>query len=269
MNYAMLAMRARPRFVQPEVGWDISQATFVREFSLGGSSPFGIFWKPDGTRMYVAFPGPDEIREYSIGFPWDVSTSSYSQAFNVSAQSTNVYDLTFNPDGTRMYISGARNSASVDPEVNEYSLSTGWGVSTATFIRNFSEQRSDFLGGVAFSAGGEKMYLAFSEGEVAEYSLTTSWDISTASFTTSIQLVGQNPYGITFRPDGKRMYVTILNRDEVAEYHLASAWDLLTAVRARTAVVVDSPSGIAFKPDGKRVYVTSSSFSDVSEYSLV
>ena len=41
--------------------------------------------------------------------------------------------MTFNNDGTKMYVIGA-----IGKDVNEYNLSTGFDISTATYAQNFS-----------------------------------------------------------------------------------------------------------------------------------
>ena len=64
---------------------------------------------------------------------FDVSTASYVQNFSVSAQETGPSGITFNNDGTKMFIVGYSGD-----DVNEYSLSTAFDVSTATYVQNFS-----------------------------------------------------------------------------------------------------------------------------------
>jgi hypothetical protein len=52
---------------------------------------------------------------------------------SVSAQETQPDDVAFNTDGTKMFIVGRNGD-----DVNEYTLSTGFDVSTASFIDSFS-----------------------------------------------------------------------------------------------------------------------------------
>ena len=46
--------------------------------------------------------------------------------------------FTFNNDGTKMFITGH-----IGDDVNEYTLSTAWNISTATFVDSFSTQSED------------------------------------------------------------------------------------------------------------------------------
>ena len=53
--------------------------------------------------------------------------------FYCSAQETHQEDVAFNTDGTKMFIVG-----NAGDDVNEYTLSTGFDVSTASFVDSFS-----------------------------------------------------------------------------------------------------------------------------------
>ncbi|GAH99215.1 unnamed protein product, partial [marine sediment metagenome] len=38
--------------------------------------PYNLFFKPDGTKMYVVDLGA-EVFQYTLSTPWDVSTANY------------------------------------------------------------------------------------------------------------------------------------------------------------------------------------------------
>ena len=61
------------------------------------------------------------------------ATATFVDSFSVSSQDTAPQDLAFNTDGTKMFVVGSSGDA-----VNEYTLSTGFDVSTATFVDSFS-----------------------------------------------------------------------------------------------------------------------------------
>jgi sugar lactone lactonase YvrE len=92
----------------------------------------GLFFKPDGTKMYVIGTVGDDVNEYDLSTAWDITTASYLQNFSVAAQEINPTSIFFKPDGTKMYVVG-----SVGDDVNEYDLSTAWDVSTASYLQNF------------------------------------------------------------------------------------------------------------------------------------
>ena len=86
----------------------------------------------------------------------DLANASYdSVSFSVSGQETNAQDISFGPDGTKMYVLGAGGR-----DVNEYDLSTAWDVSTASYTQNFSVASQDTAPlGVFFKSDGAKMYV--------------------------------------------------------------------------------------------------------------
>ena len=173
--------------------FDVSTGVFSQKFSVGAQelTPYGIEFKPDGTKMYVVGATGDDINEYDLSTPWDVSTASYNQNFSVSAQETAPMAVRFKPDGTKMYVTG-----STGDDVNEYDLSTPWDVSTASFVQ--SKVTGDTIQyGLTFTSDGAKMYTSGATlDRIREWDLSTPWDVSTAVFyQDSGELMG-NPSGI-------------------------------------------------------------------------
>ena len=50
-----------------------------------------------------------DVNEYDLSVPWDVSTASFLQVFNVTADTNSPYGLSFKLDGTKMYVIGREN----------------------------------------------------------------------------------------------------------------------------------------------------------------
>jgi sugar lactone lactonase YvrE len=233
------------------------------------ATPTGIFFKPDGTKMYIAGSTGDEVNEYNLSTAWDTGTASYLQNFSVAAQETATEDIFFKPDGTKMYIVG-----STGDDVNEYNLSTAWDISTASYLQRFSVQLQDTgPTGIFFKPDGLKMYIVGSTGEdVNEYNLSTAWDISTASYLQNFSVSSQeiNPNGVFFKPNGLKMYIVGSTGDEVNEYNLSTAWDISTAsyLQNFSLDAQDAQAeGIFFKPDGTKMYIVGGS-DRVLQYSL-
>jgi len=143
--------------------WDISTASYVQNFSVAAqeTNPGGVFFKPDGTKMYIVGSTGVDVNEYSLSSAWDVSTASYVQNFSVAAQETNPTGVFFKDDGTKMYIVGNNADA-----VNEYSLSSAWDISTASYVQNFSVAAQATLPrDLFFKDDGTKMYIVDSVGD--------------------------------------------------------------------------------------------------------
>ena len=203
--------------------WDISTASSVGNFSVftQESVPEGLFFKPDGFKMYVVGSNGDDVNEYDLGTAWIVSTAAYSQLFSVSTQDTVPTDVFFKSDGTKMYILGRNGD-----DVNEYNLSTAWDVSTASYSQNFSVASQDSNPqGISFKDDGTKMFMVGSTNDtVFEYFLSTAWDISTASYTQNFSVASEDagPNGIFFKPDGTAFYTIGLGNDKVYKYNVGN-----------------------------------------------
>lgn len=257
--------------------WDISTASYVQNFSVSAQEtlPNGLFFKPDGTKMYIIGASGNDVNEYTLSLAWDISTASYVQNFSVATEETSPSSLFFKPDGTKMYIVG---SSGVD--VNEYNLSSAWDISTASYVQNFSvSAQMNFPSGLFFKPDGTKMYVigGGSGDDVNEYDLSSAWDISTSSFLQTFSGAAQetNPQGVFFKPDGLRMYIVGDATDSVYSYTLTSAWDISTAsfdlpTEGYFSVAGEdtAPLDLFLKPDGTKMYVVGSAGDDVNEYDL-
>ncbi len=255
--------------------WDLSAAGFDAPtegyFSVSAqdTTPQGIFFKPDGLKMYVIGNADDDVNEYDLSTAWDITTASYLQNFSVAAQDTTPQGIFFKPDGTKMYIIGFSGE-----DVNEYDLSTAWDISTASYLQNFSVAAQEAAPqGIFFKPDGTKMYVIGNTGDdVNEYDLSTAWDITTASYLQNFSVAAQeaNPTGIFFKPDGAKMYVIGFSGDDVNEYDLSTAWDVTSASYLQNFSVAaqeTSPQSIFFKPDGTKMYVIGTAGSAIWQYS--
>ena len=92
--------------------------------------PEGIFFKPDGTKMYVIGTQNDSVRMMDLSTAWDVTTATYnsSNTFSVSSQNSEPMEVIFDSSGTKMYMVGQNPRA-----IYSYTLSTAWDVTTASY----------------------------------------------------------------------------------------------------------------------------------------
>jgi len=89
--------------------------------------PQGFAFKPDGTAVYVVGTGNDNIEQYPLSTPWDITTMSGISRVDVSTGISNPTSITFNQDGTVMLMVGLGSSL-----VRQWNLATPWDVSTGT-----------------------------------------------------------------------------------------------------------------------------------------
>ncbi|MFC1623920.1 hypothetical protein ACFL28_01185 [Candidatus Omnitrophota bacterium] len=248
--------------------WHVTTASYKQTFSVADEdySPAGVFFKPDGKKMYVLGDVGADVNEYNLTIPWDVSTASYSQLSLINESGP--ADLYFRADGKKMYTVGTGSDA-----VDEHDLATAWDVSTETFNQTFVVSTQESIPyGIFFKPDGTKMYVIGQSGDdVNEYNLTTPWDISTASFSQASSGVGEGiPTSLHFRADGKMMYVMGYS-GYLREFTLSTPWDVST-IRYRRRFNASSQEneayGIYINPDGTKMYILGKSGDDVNEYDL-
>ena len=264
--------------VSASVGYSLSSAVYDSvSFSVASqeTGPQDIAFNSDGTKMYVIGTISDSVHQYSLSTAFDVSTASYDSVnFSVSSQDTAPLGLTFNNDGTKMYVVGNTSDS-----IYQYSLSTGFDLSTASYDSVSFTVSSQDTGpdGITFNSDGTKMYIiGFSNDSVFQYSLSTSFDLSTASYdSVSFSVSSQDtiPDGITFNSDGTKMYILGLSGDDVNQYTLSTAFDLSTASYDSVSFTISSqetsPSGLVFNNDGTKMYVVGTQNDKVYQYSTV
>ena len=273
-----------PVFTYVGQGFDVSTAVYAGDaeaFSVTAQErdPRGISFSSDGMKMLIVGIDDDAVVEYDLGKAYDISMAVYAGAtdeFSVALQETSSQELTFNPDGTKMFIVGADGDAVV-----EYDLTTAYDVSTATYGRKFSvANEEDRALDLDFSLDGMKMFIVgFDKGSVITYNLGTAYDVSTALYAGASQKFSvadqeSSPRGMTFSSDGMKLFIVGSDRRAVVEYILTTAYDVSTAVYAGASeefsVVTEEslPQGITFNPDGTKMFIIGSNESTVEEYAL-
>ena len=165
-------------------GFDISTATFVDSFDTESEDDDSrdVKFNQNGTKMFVLGKQNDRVCEYTLSIGFDVSsTVTLVDCASVSEESK-PDELEFNPDGTKMFVMGESGD-----DVNEYKLSTGFDVSTATFVDSFSiTDQDDEPSSLTFSSDGSKMFLLGRENnKVYEYSLTCYYGVINCMDPTS------------------------------------------------------------------------------------
>ena len=232
----------------------------------------GVTFNENGTKMFICGSAGDEVNEYALSTAWDVSTASYTTVFSVSAQDTAPEDITFKPDGTKMYMVGRTGDA-----VYQYSLSTAYGISTASYDSvSLSVSSQDiFPTGLRFSSDGTKLFvLGDTNDTIYQYGLTAAWDLSTASYASkSFSVASQDPApsSLAFNNSGTKLFVIGRSTRDAFQYTLSTAWDISTASYDSITFVLENqpgdPAGMAFSADGTKMYVADYNADLVYQYS--
>jgi len=211
--------------------WDGNASNF--SVAAQDASPRGLFFKSDGTKMYVNGINGDGVYSYSLSTPWQINTSVWDGSasnFSVLAQDTIVRSIFFNSSGTKMYLTGGTNNI-----VYSYTLSTPWMINTSVWdgnASNFSVGAQDTkLFGIFFKEDGTKMYVNGATGDrVYSYTLSTPWQINTSVWdgsasNLSVGAQDNELQGIFLNSSGTKMYLTGGANDIVYSYTMTLSAD--------------------------------------------
>jgi|GEM_PF-1160470 surface protein len=188
------------------------------DFIISGeeSSPTGLNFNNDGTKMFVLGRDGDAVVEYTLGTAFDISTAVYAgqnEEFSIAIQENDPRGFTFNADGTKMYVLGFERRVII-----EYSLDTAFDVSTAMYLgldEEFSTSTEEYSAqDIAFNDDGSKMFvIGGSSKDVVEYNLFTSYDVSTAIYAGASEEFYHGRFGtripsrLIFNNDGTKLFI--------------------------------------------------------------
>jgi len=199
---------------------------------------------------------------------WNYSGLSKS----ITAEEATPNGLFISSDGLNMYVNGATGD-----DVNQYTLSTAFNVSTATFVRLFSTSAQDSSPqDIFFKPDGLSMFIMGGTNDtVFQYTLSSAFDISTATYASkSFSVTSQEnaPTGLWFKPDGTVMYVIGTTSDAVFQYTLGTAWDVSTAsysgISFSFATQETSGQQVNLSADGLTMWVFGTTGDDINQYAL-
>lgn len=204
-------------------GWNLSSASYSGvSFSVSSqtSVPTDIFFKSDGTKMYISDFTLSKVYQYTLSVGWDISTASYSGvSFNFSSQAADMGGIFFRQDGLKMY-----GVNLLSPSVFQYSLSSAWDLSSVSYdniLFTLTSEASEVLS-VFFKTDGTRMFIPdITSTTVYQYDISSAWDVSTSvyngvSFDVSSET--SSDFGIFFKSDGLKMYIAGSDTANIYQY---------------------------------------------------
>ena len=260
-------------------GFDIATASFTSAlnnplgiFAEGFTFPTGVFFSDNGASMFVMDADLDEVGQYNLSTPFDITTAVFISRFNVGLQETIPADVTFSSDGLKMYIPGFDGGG----QIHQYDLTTPFTLSTASFTSSANNpltvgpleiEPTD----IAFSNDGLQLFVLGQQTDAIQaYSLSSAFDITTATFvSTALNIPDNVPSGMAFTPDGLRLFIVV--PDQVFQYDLTTAFDLATASFTTSINIAgqDAASlGIDFSNNGLQMFTVGNNSNSAFQFDL-
>jgi hypothetical protein len=185
------------------VAYSLATLTWVREKNFASTTGLvgPIRFNLDGTKMFLGDLSGDTVDEYALSTAWNISTSSFTDGFDVvtPTASDNFQGFAFNEDGTKLFVQNALNddgpSGSFEPTIYRYSCSA-FDISTCSLDGSQSFEATDIdhstCDGIEIRDDGTMMWIYFPDDSfgvaditIRQYDMSTPYDLTTMS-TTSI-----------------------------------------------------------------------------------
>ena len=202
---------------------DISTASYDnKSFSVNSQElqPTGLAFNNDQSKVWIIGSSSDEIYQYTLSTPGDISTASYDgSSFVVDSQELQPRDLAFNHDQSKVYVVGLSNDT-----IYQYTLSTPGTISTADYDNKSFSVRSQEGNptGLTFNHDESKMWVVgINSDRIHQYTLSTPGDVSTAGYDNKsfgVSAQENTPSALAFNSDFSKVYVVGLANDTIYQY---------------------------------------------------
>lgn len=253
--------------------WDVTTASYssISTSTSPANSPDGMFVRADGLKVYISNFSDSKIYQFSLGSAFDLTTLSYdSKSFTTSSQGT-PDDVAFSSDGTKMFM-----LSFYDYSIRQYTLSTPWDVSTASYdsvsLALGSANHYDFH----FKRDGTKFFsLNDFSNRVQQYTLNSANSISSVTAGTNYSYPtfsdGQELV-FAMGDNGSNMYIGTATSKRLHWLTLSSAWDTSTASYANKYFSMSSqdssPRKVFFASDGSYFWMLGNATHKLYKYTL-
>ena len=253
--------------------WNASTYKFAGALSVAASenTPVGLWFRPDGTRMYYVGTGSDIIREHTLSRPWDILSAGAVTSSPV---------LTGNITGIAFDDTNGDKVLAVDNGTNiiyKYSLSTPWNITTlnATPVQtNSAIFTSNQLPSSVWARTDGTLLMLGNTGTTAAYrtaTMSTAWDLTTLTASATIPVSGS--VGAVFADNGNRFSLLTLSGG-ITNYIAASAYSITgpTVIQGTSSIGrwsnLSGNGDIYWKNDGSAFYVINSADDAIYQYTL-
>ena len=222
--------------------WDMSTASYD-SISLSVTAqetlPQGLWFKDDGTEMYLLGSTGDDITVYTLGTAWNVSTGTPSGVtFYVGTQDTTPADIFIGDSGRKLYIAWYQTDT-----IYQYNLYSAYSFSNPIYSNGFTiiaDIKADTAWEALFGRILDKSYWGNGEGWYYWTVSNNQNHTFTINNGTAISATASSvPFAST-----KRVAVTVTSAWAVTMYvNGASAWTWTTTTPDKITVPTASRIG--------------------------
>ena len=172
--------------------YDLSTASLIHTLSApsnSSTSQQSIEFNTNGTKVFIE--DGDEIDEYNVATAFDLSsTLTYVDSLDFIF-ADHITSMAFSDDGTVLFLSTQQSNDgddTNDANIYEYNLTTGFDLSTATYVEKFNvENEESRPEGIAFNSDGDKVFIIGTlDDVVSTYTLSPKYNLGNPTLTSSV-----------------------------------------------------------------------------------
>ncbi|MFY0690217.1 MAG: BspA family leucine-rich repeat surface protein, partial [Cyclobacteriaceae bacterium] len=246
------------------------------DISFNENNSSDIAFNGNGDELFVIGQSNVGVNQFSFGVSFDFITNvpAVNCCFSVSSQESLPGGIAFNPDGTKLFVSG--NSGG---EIHQYSLTTPYDLFSGVTYDGSPLDLATLTGDArvddfVFMPGGTRLFALGASGSmIHEFSLSNAYDITSGvSYTGSgVDISSQTttPTSIDFDITGTKLFVGD-NGDKLYQWTLEPAFDTYngTATYDGNFETTHDVSGFSFNPDDNRYFVVDRISDQLYQYSM-
>lgn len=262
--------------------FSVSTATFTDSFSLNMNNelPYnstnaqvaatisisGIKWNDTGTRFYVCDTANSRINQYTCSVVYDISTASLTTTFSTYEKEEEPRDVLFNTNGTKMFVLGSGGNYDqgvTAPQIVQYTLSTAFNISSATFSKRASIGSDTAVKGLTSNTAGSIFYVSGdTDNFTTAYTLSTPFDLVSVVYLAAYDHTSSAPSinGIAFNSAGTKLFAINNATNIIYEYPLNTGFNLVSVQPTNSNFLLRTnninPKGITFNNNGSKMFIT-------------
>jgi hypothetical protein len=268
--------------------WDLTNGSYVSEKSVAAQSGNvrGIYFRDDGSRMFISVNNTGRVYEYPMSIDWQVSSASYNNNGGTAPNVTAPDSLTLDDTGdntswaqtTHATDSGLNSHlwTSVIPTTGSWDFGTADSSGSGTNLDVSGEDTAPVDLQWRLSDMKRFFMLGETNNTVYQYTTTLAFNLSAGSYdSNSFSFASQDSdvQAICFSPDGTKMFAAGNSTNKIYRYELGTAWSLGGTVTYSSnfldvSAKATEPRGLFISDDGTHLFVSCSATDKVYEYKM-
>jgi len=243
----------------------------------------GMFYKPDGTKLYLLNWNNDTLFQYSSNVAWDIDLTydTVSKSLQPVGDAANPSGIFLNfrqpfdpwPEPRNQFRVWVVDPVSALIICHQMDAFLPW----TNYVNDVDVNAQETnVRGIFFEPLGLKAYVVgLTNATIYQYILTTRWDVDTMSYDSKffdVSAYDIEPMELFFRPDGYQVYMVGFDTSTIYRFELSTAWDISTASFSDNYLNVsaqdEGPAGMFITADGQVLYVSGVNNNLIHKYIL-